>query len=160
MYLSSNAGGAAGGYREHVDFGASPNGQTIGLHTKTTGATDFTLLVSPTFADANDDPYIGGLVLNEVHYHPADPTQAEIDAGFLNDGDFEFLELYNRSGSTLDLRNYYVGNSVGFTFGWYDADDFGNEQWTLEPGATATWQTTSLATATYEVFARWDLLDG
>ncbi|MEE8451835.1 MAG: LamG-like jellyroll fold domain-containing protein, partial [Thermoguttaceae bacterium] len=61
----------------------------------------------------------------------------------------------------ITLRDYYLGNGVGFSFGWYDADAAGNESWTLEPGATATFSAALPAGAdTYEVFARWDLLDG
>ena len=164
VYLSSNAGGVAGGYREHVDFGASPNGVSIGVHAKSTGGTDFTLLSAHSFGSANRDPYFENLVINEIMYHPVPPTQAEIDAGFTNNGDFEFIEIYNRSEETLDLtdlKKYYVGSGIGFTFGWYDADGAGAESWTLEPGATATWNATLPGgPGSYEVFARWDLLDG
>ncbi|MBN2474517.1 MAG: lamin tail domain-containing protein [Pirellulales bacterium] len=161
VYLSSNAGGAAGGYREHVDFGASPTNVSIGLYTKSTGGTDFTLLAAPSFGSANGAAYLEDLVLNEVMYHPADATAEEIAAGFANDDGFEFIEIFNRSTTTAyPLTNYYVGNGVGFTFGWYPADGFGREAWTLEPAATATWTATLPAgLETYEVFARWDLLD-
>ena len=159
VYLSSSTGGQPGGYREHVDFGASPNGVSIGLHVKSTGATDFTLLRAPTLGWENQPPRIGDLVIHEVMYHPADPTQAEIDAGFDNDGYFEFVELYNCSGGPLDLREFWVGEGIGFTFGWYGADRWSNELWTLEAGATAEWQAT-LAPGTYEVQARWDVTDG
>ncbi len=161
VYLCSNAGGVAGGYREHVDFGASPRNVSIGVHTKTTGATDFALLDEPTFGFDNAYPYLEDLVINEVMYHPTAPTGDEAAAGFLNDDDFEFIELYNASTTTTyALRDFHLSSGVGFTFGWYRADDFGHEAWTLEPGATATW-TAALPAGldTYEVFARWDLLD-
>jgi len=162
VYLSSNASGAAGGYREHVDFGASPNDVTIGLYTKSTGGTDFTLLASPTLGADNAAPYFDDLVINEVMYNPAAPTPAEIAAGFLDNDDFEFIEIHNTSTTaSRTLSEFYVGSGVGFTFGWYNADGLGRESWTLEPGATATWNATLPAGATsYEVFARWDLLDG
>jgi len=161
VYLSSDAGGVAGGYREHVDFGASPRNVSVGLHTKSTGGTDFTLLAARSFGSANAYPYIEDLVINEVMYHPLDPTPEEIAAGFTNDDDFEFLEIHNDSpNKTYTLSDFYVGNGVGFTFGWYGADGAGNEAWTLEPGATATWNATLPAGLdAYEVFARWDLLD-
>jgi len=161
VYLSSNFAGTAGGYREHVDFGASPANVPVGLYTKSTGGTDFTLLSAATFGADNADPYLEDLVINEVMYHPADPTADEEAAGFLNDDDFEFVEIYNRSTDTsYTLTDYRLGSGVGFTFGWYDADAAGNESWTLEAGATATWNATLPATpGTYEVFARWDLLD-
>jgi len=162
VYLTSNASGAPGGYREHVDFGASPADTSIGLFTKSTGGTDFTLLSAPTLGADNAAPYLDDLAINEVMYHPAAPTPGEMAAGFLNDDDFEFIEIYNTSTTaSRTLSEFYVGNGVGFTFGWYDADGLGRESWTLEPGATATWNATLPAgAADYEVFARWDLLDG
>jgi len=166
VYLSSYANvqldGPAvvpGGYREHVDFGASPNGLSIGLHTKSTGGTDFTLLSSPTLDGLNDPPLMDDLVINEVMYHPADPTPDEFAAGFASDEDFEFIELTNRSGMAVDLTEFRVGEGVGFTFGWYDADAWGNEIWTLQAGATATWQAV-LGAGHYQVYARWDVTDG
>ena len=100
------------------------------MHVKSTGGTDFTLLETPTFGAgpsypgaANSAPYKAPLVLNEVMYHPAAATPAEIAAGYGTD-DFEFLEIYNRSGTAQTLRNFYVGNGIGFTFGWYNADGF------------------------------------
>ena len=161
VYLSSNFGGVAGGYREHVDFGASPPNVPIGLYTKSTGGTDFTFLSAATFGSDNADPYLEDLVINEVMYHSADPTDDEQAAGFLNDDDFEFVEIYNRSADTsYTLTDYQLGSGIGFTFGWYDADATGNESWTLEAGATAAWNATLPAgSGTYEVFARWNLLD-
>jgi hypothetical protein len=162
VYLSSNAGGVAGGYREHVDFGASPNNVSIGLHVKSTAGTDFTLLGAHTFGSANADPYFEDLVINELLYHPLDPTEAEMTAGYTNSGYFEFIEIYNSSDvTTYTLSDFYLSSGVGFTFGWYDADDGNRESWTLEPGATASWDAVLPAgLGSYEVFARWDLLDG
>ncbi|MCD6304270.1 MAG: lamin tail domain-containing protein, partial [Planctomycetes bacterium] len=161
LYLSSNAGGVAGGYREHVDFGASPTNVPFGLYTKSTGGTDFTLLNRLTLGATNARPYMEDLVFSELMYHPDDPTDDEIAAGFTDCDQFEFIEIHNTSTSkTYDLRDFYVYNGVGFSFGWYDADDFGHESRTLEPGATATWTATLAAgPQTYEVFARWDVLD-
>lgn len=45
-----------------------------------------------------------GLRVSELHYHPADPTKAEIAAGFTDADQFEFLEFTNISGQTIDLR--------------------------------------------------------
>ena len=161
VYLSSNFGGLAGGYRQHVDFGASPNNVSIGVHVKSTGGSDFTLLDSHTFGGANSDPYFEDLVINEVMYNPSEPTAAEILAGYADRDYFEFIEIYNRSTTTTHtLSDYMVSGGVGATFGWYDAAGDGAESWTLEPGATATWNATlSPGADSYEVFARWDLLD-
>ncbi len=168
LYLSSNYSGIAGGYREHVTIDPTPDGVSIGRVTKSTGGTDFTLLQTPTFGAApgypgapNSIAYISPLVINEIMYHPADPTAAEIAGGFTNDDQFEYLELYNRSESTLNLANYYVGDGVGFTFGW-SADGVstvGTEKRTLESGATANWSS-SLAAGSYQVWVHLNLVDG
>jgi hypothetical protein len=161
VYLSSNFGGLAGGYRQHVDFGASPNNVSIGLYVKSTGGSDFTLLDAHTFGGANSAPYFEDLVINEVMYNPTDPTAAEILAGYADRDYFEFIEIYNTSTTTThSLGDYIVSGGVGASFGWYDAAGDGAESWTLEPGATATWDATlAPGSDSYEVFARWDLLD-
>jgi hypothetical protein len=153
-----------GGYRQHVDFGASPNGMTFGLYTKTTGGTDFTLLTMPTFGPSNlqhqnATAFMDDIVINEIMYHPSTATPAEILAGFTNADDFEFVELYNRGASTVDLTQYYLGQGAGFSFGWYDADADGDEVRTLQAGASAQWST-ALTPGEYQVFARWDINDG
>ncbi len=153
-----------GGYREHVDFGASPNSMTIGLHTKTTGGSDFALLSTPTFGPLDPDhvnttAFMDEIVINEIMYHPPVPTASEILAGFTNDDNFEFIELYNRGAATVDLTQYYISQGVGFSFGWYDADADGDEIRTLQAGSTAQWQAV-LDPGEYQVFARWDIIDG
>ncbi len=154
VYLCDNDDGQPGGYREHVDFGATSNGKTVGLIVKGAGGTDFTILAAATLGGANDDPLISPLVINEVMYHPADPGQQ----GPYTAEDFEFLELYNHSASAVTLTDFHVGEGIGFSFGWYDADGDGNELRTLEAGATARWEAV-LAAGTYEVFARWGLTE-
>ncbi|MDP6637089.1 MAG: lamin tail domain-containing protein [Phycisphaerae bacterium] len=153
-----------GGYREHVDFGASPNGVTIGLYVKTTGGTDFTLLSAATFGPLQADhinasPFMDDVVINEIMYHPPVPTPDEILAGFASPDDFEFIELYNRGAAAVDLTQYYLSPGVGFSFGWYNADDFGDETWTLQAGSTAQWQA-ALDPGEYQVYARWNINDG
>ena len=56
-----------------------------------------------TATAANTSPLINGLRISEIHYHPANPSVEEINAGFNEDNDFEFLELVNVSDQTLDL---------------------------------------------------------
>ena len=166
LYLSSNYAGSAGGYREHVNIDYAPVGVSQGLYTKLTGETDFSLLqtttfgAAPTYAGAaNSVPYVAPVVINEMMYHPAAPTAAEQAAGFTDEDDFEFLELYNRSGLPQTLNNFYVGDGVGFTFGWYP-DGTGSEAWTLESAATATWLTSGLSSGSYTVYAHYSLVDG
>ena len=42
------------------------------------------------------------LVISEIHYNPANATQAELDAGFDRD-DFEFIEVHNPSATAASL---------------------------------------------------------
>jgi hypothetical protein len=56
------------------------------------------------------------LALTEIHYHPSEPTNSEIAAGFTDDDDFEFLELTNTSNSPLDLTGVSFTLGVNFTF--------------------------------------------
>ncbi len=159
LYLSSNYAGQAGGYREHVNIDYAPVGVSQGLITKLTGETDFSLLQTPTFGAANSVAYVAPVVLNELMYHPAAPTAAEQAAGFTNEDDFEYVELYNRSGAPQTLNNFYLGDGVGFTFGWC-ADGTGSEAWTLESGATASWSAAGLSSGSYTVYAHFSLVDG
>jgi hypothetical protein len=64
------------------------------------------------------------LRISEVHYHPADPSAAEAEAGFNSPNDFEFIELVNISDHPIDLADvqfeqYADGNDlqgIGFDF--------------------------------------------
>jgi len=56
------------------------------------------------------------LVISEVMYHPADLTQAERDAGFVDPDQFEFVEIRNVSDSTIDLRDVRFTKGVDFDF--------------------------------------------
>jgi hypothetical protein len=53
------------------------------------------------------------LRITELNYHPADPSPAELAAGFDNADDFEFLELKNISDlATLDLAGAQLSDGV------------------------------------------------
>ncbi len=57
------------------------------------------------------------LRVTELMYHPADPSPAEITAGFNDADNFEFLELKNISTTeTLDLSSVRFVNGVAFDF--------------------------------------------
>ena len=50
--------------------------------------------------------------ISEIMYHPAAPSDAEVAAGFTNDDDFEYIELTNISGATVDLSNVQLVQTV------------------------------------------------
>ena len=57
------------------------------------------------------------LRISKIHYHPSNPTPEEIEAGFVNDDDFEFLELRNLSEHTVNLGGSQFSDGIDFTFG-------------------------------------------
>jgi len=71
------------------------------------------VLLDGEWSALNEAQFLGSSVsadaqtlrLTEVHYNPAVPTQAELDAGYDNNDDFEFIELLNVSQQTIDLTN-------------------------------------------------------
>lgn len=68
------------------------------------------------------------LRISEIHFNPAAPTPAELAAGFLDNDDFEFIEIINPNDSgTINLEGIQLSDGVSFTFGNVD----------LAPGARA-----------------------
>lgn len=51
------------------------------------------------------------LVINEVHYHPADDPDETNDVD-----DLEFVELYNPTDAPIDLSGYSIADAVEMTF--------------------------------------------
>lgn len=56
------------------------------------------------------------LGVSELHYHPADPSEAEVAAGFTNADDFEFIELVNTGATAFDLRGARFTKGIQFEF--------------------------------------------
>ena len=66
----------------------------------------------------------GDLIISEIAYHPADPTQAELEAGqslsppqLFDDGSFEFVELLNVAGNAINLDGVSFTSGIDHTFG-------------------------------------------
>ncbi len=63
----------------------------------------------------------GDIVVSEINYNPAAPTPAELAAiGTLDNDDFEFLEVFNRGGSAVDLLGAEFTSGVDFAFPAYE----------------------------------------
>lgn len=59
----------------------------------------------------------GNTVVSELHYHPADPSAAEMTAGFFNDEDFEFVEFVNTDPAVaIDFTGVRFTDGVVFDF--------------------------------------------
>lgn len=56
------------------------------------------------------------LVISEMMYHPADPSVEEMNAGFTDADDFEYLELTNISTSPVTLSGVQFTNGIAYAF--------------------------------------------
>lgn len=81
---------------------------TAGIWSHWSDAHEFTA-GSPTGSE------IEGLRITELMYNPADPSPAEVAAGFVDNDDFEFIELRNISGSPVDLTGVRFTNGIDYT---------------------------------------------
>lgn len=62
-------------------------------------------------------PVSGGVRLTELHYHPAEPTAAELAAQpLVTADDFEFVELWNASTSSVDLHDLRFTKGLDYRF--------------------------------------------
>lgn len=86
-----------------VRFGAQVNGVAWGRHPD--AAPGFQELAAVTEAASNAAPLVRAVVINEIHFHPADGA-----AGV------EFIELHNRSAAPVDLAYWRFSDGVDFTF--------------------------------------------
>jgi hypothetical protein len=97
VYLYSGEFGISitGLYQTEENFDASETGITFGRYEKAelSGGYDFTRMISSTQDGANSGPLIPDMVITEIYYNP--PQGA----------DYEFVELYNRSGHSVTLMS-------------------------------------------------------
>ncbi len=94
---------------------------TSGAHTvraRIKNGDSWSPLTEATFISEAAPADAANLVVSELHYHPPDPTPAELAAGFNNGNDFEFIELLNISRTqTVDLSGVKLDDAVSFDFG-------------------------------------------
>jgi hypothetical protein len=91
-----------------VSIGRSPNGHG-----------DFVRLAASSSGTANGAARVDPIVISEIMYHPASEP-----AGV----NYEFIELYNRSATAFDLRNWRLRGST-----WVDFNDAGRN-YNIAPG--------------------------
>ncbi|MHC4424487.1 MAG: lamin tail domain-containing protein [Planctomycetota bacterium] len=102
VVLSSSQGGALTGYQEVQDFGASETDVSFGRYINSVGDMDFVAMSQNKPGLPNAYPKVGPIIINEIMYHP-EPHR-----------DAEFIELYNITGSTVDLFDV-LGNAWKFS---------------------------------------------
>ncbi|MEM1084952.1 MAG: lamin tail domain-containing protein [Verrucomicrobiota bacterium] len=115
LVIADGTGTSVATYVDHVEFGATLNGESLGRWPNASGP--LTPMSTPTFGEANSGPRIGPLIISEVNYHPEDPVAAAltIDATMMDD-DLEFIELYNPGNSSVDLLNWRLRGEADFDF--------------------------------------------
>ena len=87
--------------------GLTPGRTYIARALVSTAADDNVSAVSASFfTKSNQSNLLAGLFLTEIMYHPQPPTASEAAAGF-EDDDFEFIELQNLSGDSMDLSGLW-----------------------------------------------------
>ena len=72
--------------------------------------------ITITSSTANVAASAANIVVSEFHYHPADPTPAEVAAGFTDADEFQFIELQNISLTNVELAGAQFTQGVTFTF--------------------------------------------
>lgn len=96
VYLySGQSGQLTGYYQTEENFDASETDVTFGRYEKAelSGGYDFVRQSSPSQGAVNNGPLIADIVMTEIFYNP------------LSGGAYEFVELYNRSGSPVTLMS-------------------------------------------------------
>jgi hypothetical protein len=75
---------------------------------------------SATFVVDTVPATASNIVVSEINYNPSSPTTDEVTAGFIDDKDFEFLEVTNISNVSVDMDG--VTFSEAFNFEWPSTD--------------------------------------
>lgn len=108
----------AGGYQSLVDsvhFGAALPDESFGRVPDGSGR--LAPMTSLTLGAANSAPRVGPLVISEVNYNPGTPSSAALALDpTLTEHDIEFIEVYNRSASPVDLTNVGLVGDTTFPF--------------------------------------------
>lgn len=98
-----------------LPIGAGPNLLTViafNNHGLEVGSDTITV----TNTSAIDLANVSNTIISELHYHPAAPSQPEIDAGYNDTDMFEFIELTNTGVNPIDLTNVAFTDGITFTF--------------------------------------------
>jgi len=110
----SDSNGYLTGYRRTEDFGASEPDVAFGRYYKaSTDSYNFVAMSSNTPGTGNADPKVWPIVIDEIMYNPPEPG---FGGDFADNDDFEYIKLYNRTGSSVNLHDDQ-GNPRKFTDG-------------------------------------------
>lgn len=100
---------------DQVSFGASRAGEAFG---RVLGDLPRLLPVEAmTFGEPNAEARVGPMVVSEVHYQPAAPSEAALAIDpELNAADLEFIEIWNTGTEPVNLLDWQLDGGVSFSF--------------------------------------------
>ena len=100
---------------DHVDFPATPNGESMGRLPNGTGS--LYPMQSNTFGSANSDARVGPVVFSEIHYSPGSPSiNAIVTYPDLVRDDLEYVEIHNPTPNAIDLTNWRIRGGIDYSF--------------------------------------------
>lgn len=98
------------------------------LQARVKNNSDWSALTKAEFVVDAESASAENLSISEIHYRPALPTSEEIEAGYNDRSDFEFIELFNFSSRPVDLGSLEFSDGIQFDLSLVDTNK------TLLPG--------------------------
>ncbi len=86
------------------------------LKVRAQSAGTWSALTDATFLLNTEPASTANLAVTEIMYHPANPSVAEINAGYVDADDFEYIELTNIGAKHVDLEGVYLYGPIDFNF--------------------------------------------
>jgi hypothetical protein len=108
--MSSAPSGRPLRFADRVEFDAQLTSVSLGRIPSGDPEADLFPLLSRSLGAANGPHLPGDVIISEVNYHPANPPAGSS----LTEAELEFVELYNRSGVTLDISSWQLRGGVDF----------------------------------------------
>ncbi len=109
--MKADAAGELTHFGDHFEFGAAPQGESFGRWPN--GSGNPYPMLTPTIDEQypengrNSTPRIGPVIISEMHYNP---NRVE------DDGDLEFIEIYNNTAAPVDLTDWRLDGGIDFDF--------------------------------------------
>ncbi|MGJ8695368.1 MAG: CotH kinase family protein [Verrucomicrobiaceae bacterium] len=105
-----------GGIAGTAYTGAIPISETTGVVARSLSGGEWSGPLRGSFI-LGEPAAAGKLVIPEMMYHPSLSSAAEINAGFGDEEEFEYLELMNIGSHPIELADVVVSEAFDFTFG-------------------------------------------
>ncbi|MCP4189028.1 MAG: hypothetical protein GY768_00205 [Planctomycetaceae bacterium] len=111
----ADANGNPKTFVDDVQFGPARPNETFGRVPNGVGR--LTPMAQASFGASNQAARVGPVVISELNYNPGDFPAGllEIDPS-LNQGDLEYIEIYNPTNAAIDLNSWRLRGEVDFNF--------------------------------------------